>query len=161
MAAVEDAGVRLIGLNFFAGDLFGPDCGVLSIPDRVDQFRANVDVAVGIGERLGVGAFNALYGNRVDDASADEQDELAAENLAIAARAAKRVEGTVLVDPVGGAGGLRPDAIEIDVLLRVSVNQVVIMMAGDCENRSAIELRIVETVHQMDSAGPGSGEANA
>ena len=28
----SDAGVALVGLNFFAGDLAGPDCGVLSIP---------------------------------------------------------------------------------------------------------------------------------
>src|SRR5262249_28173521 len=60
--SVEDAGVRLAGLNFFAGDLFGPDCGVLSIPSRVQQFRDNIDVAIGIGERLGTGAFNALFG---------------------------------------------------------------------------------------------------
>ena len=54
VSAVSDAGVRLVGLNFFAGDLAGPDCGVLSIPDRAVQFRDNVAVAVGIGERLGV-----------------------------------------------------------------------------------------------------------
>ena len=35
VAAVRDAGVQLIGLNFFAGDLAGPDCGVLSIPDSL------------------------------------------------------------------------------------------------------------------------------
>ena len=58
-----------------------PDCGVLSIPGRAAQFRDNIDVAVGIGERLGVAAFNALYGNRVDGVDPDEQDELAAENL--------------------------------------------------------------------------------
>ena len=64
--AVQSAGVSLIGLNFFAGDLAGPDCGVLSVPSRTAEFRDNLDVAVGIGERLGVRAFNALYGNRVD-----------------------------------------------------------------------------------------------
>ena len=69
VSAVQDAGVQLVGLNFFAGDLAGPDCGVLSIPDRVQQFRDNVDVTVGIGERLGVRRFNALFGNRVDGAS--------------------------------------------------------------------------------------------
>ena len=47
--AVRDAGVPLIGLNFFAGDLVGPDCGVLSIPARSAEFRDNIDVAVGIG----------------------------------------------------------------------------------------------------------------
>jgi hydroxypyruvate isomerase len=45
IAAVRDAGVQLIGLNFFAGDLAGPDCGVLSIPARSAEFRDNIDVA--------------------------------------------------------------------------------------------------------------------
>jgi hydroxypyruvate isomerase len=49
MRAIRDAGVRLVGLNFFAGDLTGPDAGVLSIPGRSAQFRDNLDVAVGIG----------------------------------------------------------------------------------------------------------------
>ena len=76
--AIRDTGVRLIGLNFFAGDLAGPDAGVLSIPDRSAQFRDNLDVAVGIGEQLEVTAFNALYGNRVDGVGAEQQDELPA-----------------------------------------------------------------------------------
>ena len=65
-AAIDEAGVALAGLNFFAGDLAGPDCGVLSIPGRSAEFRDNIDVVAGIGERLGVRGFNALYGNRVD-----------------------------------------------------------------------------------------------
>src|SRR5215212_6288210 len=87
IGAVRNAGVRLIGLNFFAGDLAGPDCGVLSIPDRASEFIDNVDVTVGIGERLGARAFNALYGNRVDNASPQEQDQLALEQLTAAAQA--------------------------------------------------------------------------
>src|SRR6476646_10623567 len=102
VAAVRDAGVRLVGLNFFAGDLAGPDCGVLSIPDRVQQFRDNVDVTVGIGERLGVAAFNALFGNRVEGISAQEQDELGRESVAMAAKAADRIGATVLVESVSG-----------------------------------------------------------
>ena len=100
--AIRDAGVRLIGLNFFAGDLAGPDAGVLSIPDRSAQFRDNLDVAVGIGEQLEVTAFNALYGNRVDGVDAAQQDELARDNLGRAADAAARIAATVLVEPVSG-----------------------------------------------------------
>ena len=102
VAAVEDAGVRLAALNFFAGDVAGPDCGVLSIPSRVQQFRDNVDVAVGIGERVGTGAFNALYGNRVEEATPEEQDELATESLVIAAKAADAIGAVVLVEAVSG-----------------------------------------------------------
>jgi hydroxypyruvate isomerase len=81
----------------------GGDRGLVSWPARSAEFRDNIDVTVGIGERLGCTAFNALYGNRVEDSSPEEQDELGAENLALAARAAARVGGTVLVEPVSGA----------------------------------------------------------
>ena len=102
VAAVRDAGVALVGLNFFAGDLAGPDCGVLSIPDRAAEFRDNVDVTVGIGEQLGASGFNALYGNRVEGVDAGEQDELGREQLGLAADAASRIGATVLVESVSG-----------------------------------------------------------
>jgi hydroxypyruvate isomerase len=102
VSAVQDAGVQLVGINFFAGDLAGRDCGVLSIPSRVQQFRDNIDVTVGIGERLGVSGFNALFGNRVDDASPEEQDALGRESIAAAAKAADRIGATVLVESVSG-----------------------------------------------------------
>jgi hydroxypyruvate isomerase len=102
VGAIADAGVALVGLNFFAGDLAGPDCGVLSIPARSREFTDNVDVAVGIGERLGVRGFNALYGNRVDGVPVGQQDELAIVNIAAAAGAAGRIGATVLIEPISG-----------------------------------------------------------
>jgi hydroxypyruvate isomerase len=103
VAAVQDAGVQLAGLNFFAGDMPGGERGLVSWPARSAEFRDNVDATVGVGERLGCQAFNALYGNRVDGVTAEQQDELGAENLALAAQAAARIGGTVLVEPVSGA----------------------------------------------------------
>ena len=102
---ISDAGVQLVGLNFFAGDLRRrATAGVVSCPARSGEFRDNVDVAVGIGERLGCRAFNALYGNRVDGVDRGAQDELATENLALAAkRRGPRSARTVLVEPVSGA----------------------------------------------------------
>jgi hydroxypyruvate isomerase len=102
VAAVRDAGVQLIGLNFFAGDLAGADCGVLSIPARSAEFRDNIAVTMHIGEALGVPAFNALYGNRVSDVTPGQQDDLATENLTLAAKAAAAIGGTILVEPVSG-----------------------------------------------------------
>ncbi|MFD1531524.1 hydroxypyruvate isomerase family protein [Pseudonocardia aurantiaca] len=102
VSAVRDAGVQVVGLNFFAGDLAGPDLGVLSLPKRSGEFRDSLAVAADIGERLGVGAFNALYGNRVEDASPQEQDELATQNLVDAAATVARIGATVLVEPVSG-----------------------------------------------------------
>ncbi|MEW9515327.1 TIM barrel protein [Streptomyces tubercidicus] len=97
--ALNDAGTRLVGLNFYAGQLPGPDRGALSVPDEESaKFRANVPVAVEFARSLGCTSFNALYGNRVEGVDAAEQDRLALENLAFAARAVAEVDGTLLIE---------------------------------------------------------------
>lgn len=103
VAALDDAGVRLTGLNFFAGALPGPDRGVLSHPDRVEEFRANVDVVTRLAERTGTTGFNALYGLRLPGADPAEQDRVALDNTLAAAEAVARIGGTVLVEPISGS----------------------------------------------------------
>ena len=88
--AVRDAGVQLVALNGFAGNMAAGDRGILSWPGRQQEFTDNLDVVMGLGTRLGCRRFNLLYGNRIDGAAAAEQDELAAANLAHAVRAAQR-----------------------------------------------------------------------
>ncbi|WP_327698502.1 TIM barrel protein [Streptomyces sp. NBC_00459] len=98
-AAIEDAGVRLTGLNFYAGQLPGPDRGAVSVPgEESERFRANIEVAAGLAESLGCGALNALYGNRIEGVDPAEQDTLALENLVLAARAANRIGAILLVE---------------------------------------------------------------
>ncbi|MFE0400677.1 MULTISPECIES: TIM barrel protein [Streptomyces] len=97
--AIEDAGVRLTGLNFYAGQLPGPDRGALSVPgEESERFRANVEVAAEFAGSLGCGALNALYGNRVDGVDPAEQDALALENLVLAARAADGIGAILLIE---------------------------------------------------------------
>jgi hydroxypyruvate isomerase len=121
VAAVQDAGVELVGLNFFAGDMAAGDRGLVSWPARAGEFRDNVEATVAIGERLGCRRFNALYGNRLDGVSPAEQDDLATGQLALAAAAAGRVGGVVLVEAVSGAPRypLRTAADAVGVLDRV------------------------------------------
>ena len=102
VAAVQDAGVQLVGLNFFAGDLAGADCGVASVPGRSGQLEDNLEVALDLGGRLGVSAYNALWGNRVEGADPAEQDALGLHTLGLAAAAARRAGATVLVEPISG-----------------------------------------------------------
>jgi len=103
VAAVQDAGVQLTGLNFNAGNMPGGDRGLVSWPARSQDFADNLNVVAAIGERTGCRAFNALYGNRQPGVSAEEQDELGVQNLARAGRAVARIGGTVLLEPVSGA----------------------------------------------------------
>ena len=118
---IRDAGVELAGLNFFAGDMGGGDRGIVSWPGRSKEFRDNVAAAVAIGAELGCTAFNALYGNRVDDATPEQQDDIAVENLSFAARAADAIGAQVLLEPVSGAPRypLTTAADALDVIARV------------------------------------------
>ncbi len=101
--AIQDADVHLVGLNFSAGDMSAGDRGLLSWPQRSAEFGENIEATVDIGTQLGCRAFNALYGNRIDGRTRQEQDELATENLVRAAAAAARIGGTVLVESVSGS----------------------------------------------------------
>jgi len=93
-AAVTDAGVSLVGLNFDAGHMPSGDRGLLSSRATSQRFRDNIDVTVGFAERLGCKVLNALYGNTVEDSDV----ELALENLALATKSAQRIGATVVVE---------------------------------------------------------------
>ncbi|MFG1702526.1 hydroxypyruvate isomerase family protein [Nonomuraea sp. M3C6] len=91
--AVDDAGVRLVGLNFDAGDMAAGERGLLARPDDSARFQANIDVAVRLAGELGCGVLNALYGNEPDT-----DRELAVANLRRAADAAAGIGATVVVE---------------------------------------------------------------
>lgn len=92
--AVTDAGVQLVGLNFDAGHMPSGDRGLLSSRATSQRFRDNIDVTVGLAERLGCTVLNALYGNTGDDSD----PELALENLALAVKSAQRIGATVVIE---------------------------------------------------------------
>jgi hydroxypyruvate isomerase len=167
--AINDAGVQLVGLNFYAGDLAGPDCGVLSIPARSHQFQDNIDVTVGIGAQLGVAGFNALYGNRIDGLSSAQQDELATENLCFAAKAAAGIGATVLIESVSGPKPypLRTAADSIAVIERVRsaghdsmgfLCDLFHLAANGDDLDAAIEKYADDVRHVQIADAPGRGE---
>jgi hydroxypyruvate isomerase len=100
--AVRDAGIQLVALNGFAGDMPAGERGILSWPGRQQEFLDNLDVLLGIGTRLGCRRFNLLYGSRIENAPGGGagQDELALENLTVAARAARRAGAAVMLEPL-------------------------------------------------------------
>jgi len=102
IAALVDAGVSLAGLNFAAGNLAEGHRGWLSQPGRSAAFRDNIEACVGIAQRTGCQVLNALYGNRVDGVPEAEQDELALENLTLAATAAAGAGATVVIEALNG-----------------------------------------------------------
>jgi hydroxypyruvate isomerase len=99
--ALQQSGLRLVGLNVFAGDMAAGERGVLSIPGRERELAASVEVAAEVGAALGCTVFNALYGRRVPDLTVAEQYEHALRTLADTARTLEQV-GTVVLEPLSG-----------------------------------------------------------
>ncbi|PMB97043.1 hydroxypyruvate isomerase family protein [Brevibacterium luteolum] len=168
VAALDEAGVDLRGLNFWAGDMAGGDRGMVSIESARSDFAANVDLAVSIGERTGCTAFNALYGLRQSSESAETQDQVAVENLRLAAEKAAAVGGTVLVEPVSGADGypLTTAADALAVVRRVKeqgVDNIGLLadffhlhVNGD-DVAAVIEAHAADFAHVQIADAPGRG----
>lgn len=174
VAAVQNAGVQLVGLNYWAGDLAGPDCGVLSIPARAHEFRDSVQIATEIGASLGITAFNALYGNRVPGVTPEKQDAVALESLLFATTMAATINATVLIEAVSGPKPypLRTAADAVAVVDKVraaGANNIGFLLdifhlaanAGDDASRNqVVELAIAHTTasHVQLADFPGRGE---
>lgn len=166
VAAIEDAGVQLTGLNFFAGDMPGGDRGLVSWKGRCGEFKDNIDVVVGIGERLGTRAFNALYGNRLDDFTPEAQDELGLKNLVAAAEGVAKIGGTVLLEPVSGtpAYPLKTAQDALDVIARTGQSNIKLLadfyhlaVNGD-DVAAVIEAHAHDFGHIQIADSPGRNE---
>jgi hydroxypyruvate isomerase len=103
VASVKDAGLALIGLNFFAGNMPAGERGLVSWPGREAEFADSVHIAVDIAKRLDCRSFNALYGNRIDGADPSAQDDLALANLELAATEAAKIGARLVIEPLSGA----------------------------------------------------------
>ncbi|GAA1349190.1 hypothetical protein GCM10009636_05670 [Arthrobacter koreensis] len=121
LTAISDAGVRLTGLNFYAGNMPDGERGVLSSPSRSAAFRSSLEATAAIAERTGCRGFNALYGLPEENTVPAAQADCAVENLAAAADAVSSLGGTVLLEPLSGVPGypLRTAADCFAVLERV------------------------------------------
>lgn len=171
VAAVDDTGVQLVGLNLFAGDMPAGERGLLSWPGREQEFRDSLEVALGIAERLGCRIFNALWGNRLDGIDPQVQDDLGVCNLSYAARAARRIGGTIVVEPISTtpAYPLRVAADALAVIDRAGEENVGLLadlyhlaVDGDDVHQVIVDhLDRIAHVQIADAPGrhePGTGE---
>jgi len=100
VAAIADAGVELVSLNFHAGDMAAGERGLVSVPAAAAAFRQNIGACVEIARRTGCRRLNAAYGNRLAGVDPAEQDAVAIENLTLAAQAADAIGASVLVEAI-------------------------------------------------------------
>lgn len=100
VAALADAGVELVSLNFHTGDMAAGERGLVSIPSAAAAFRENITACAELAARTGCTRLNAAYGNRQPGVDPAEQDAVAIENLTLAAKAAAKAGARVLVEAI-------------------------------------------------------------
>lgn len=98
VAAVNDARLQVVLINFDAGDMPGGDRGFVSDPERQHVFRDNVPVALELAQRLRCRRLNALVGHERSPEHREEQLELARENIAWAARRAAQADAQIMIE---------------------------------------------------------------
>src|SRR3954453_987922 len=98
--AVAGAGVEVPLFNFDAGDMAAGDRGLLADPARVEQFRANVPVALDLARRGRGPRVTALVGRARPGGARHEQLALAAGQVRWAADEAARHGIDVMIEPV-------------------------------------------------------------
>lgn len=175
-AAVGDAGVQVVMMNFYAGDMAAGDRGLMADPDRQDEFWSNVPVAISLAGRLGCEQLNALVGGRLEQLSRADQLSLARENLARVARDAHAAGVSVLVEAVNtvdnDAGYLISHTADAVAFIK-SVAAEDVGLLHDLYHMQRMEGNLTATlreysgsirhIHVADSPGrnePGTGEIN-
>ena len=96
--AVADAHLEVVLMNFDGGDLVRGDRGVLADPQRIEEFRANVPVALELARAVGCSRLNALVGRPLPGWTVKEQLDLARPALEAAADAAAEIGAEVLIE---------------------------------------------------------------
>jgi hydroxypyruvate isomerase len=93
-------GLTLVLHNLPAGDWDAGERGIACHPDRVQEFRAGVELAIGYAQALGVGQLNCLAGKApAGVAEADLHSTLVA-NLRFAAQALQAAGLRLLIEPI-------------------------------------------------------------
>jgi hydroxypyruvate isomerase len=98
--ATQDADLEVALFNFDAGNMAAGDRGLAGDPERQQQFRENVPVALDLARSLGCKRMNALAGHEVPGMDRGEQLALARENVRFAAAEAEAAGVTLMVEAV-------------------------------------------------------------
>ena len=174
-AAIKDAGVEVALFNFDAGDMPSGDRGLVSDPDRRQEFRDNVPVALEIARNVGCTRLNALMGLELEEVGIEEQVELAADNVGWAADQAAEHGIQIMIEAVNtfenGPYLLPTTKAAANFVERVGRENV--KLQYDAYHMQRMEGNIVATLRDRidqiahvqvadspDRGEPGSGEMN-
>lgn len=174
-AAVKEAGLQVALFNFDAGDMPAGDRGLLSDPERHQEFRDNVPVALELARSLECPRLNALVGLEIEGVDTAEQLELARESVRWAADQAAEHDIDVMIEAVNtfenGPYLLATTNAAADFVEQVGRENV--KLQYDAYHMQRMEGNVVATLRERigrighiqvadspDRGEPGTGELN-
>ena len=117
LASIDAAGVRLTGLNLWAGDMPAGQRGVAVHRDRHAELAANTRLVAEIAAATGCRQFNLLYGQLAAGQTAGEGRATAGHAFRNAVEVLGPLGGTVLLEPLArGLNGNYPIHTVTDAL---------------------------------------------
>lgn len=173
LRAIDAAGVRLTGMNVFAGDMGAGERGIACLPDRAGELEKSLPPLLRIAEETDCREFNLLHGRLDPGIERSVQEEHAVASYRLAAEAAGGIGGTILVEPLArGLNGTYPLETATDALAlieRVGRAETALLLdtfhlGSNGEDLPAVATREVERIGHVqladspDRGEPGSGE---
>ncbi len=147
VAALEEAGVPVLGVNAPRGDVDRGDRGLAAVPGREAEARQSIDQAVDYADAIGAANIHVLAGT----AEGETALEVFLETLAYACDVAGAKGKTILIEPLneGDAPGyfLRTTGQAADIIGKVGARNLAIMF--DCYHVGRTEGDVIGRLHKV------------
>ncbi|WP_088281087.1 hydroxypyruvate isomerase [Ideonella sp. A 288] len=172
---LDDHGLTLVLHNLPAGDWDAGERGIACHPDRVGEFRAGVDRAIGYAQALGVTRLNCLAGKAPAGVADEVLRRTFVDNLRHAAGALRAAGLTLLIEPINTFDipcfYLHRTAQAAGILAEVGADNALIQydlyhaqrMEGELAATVQRYLPLIGHIQLADNPGrhePGTGEIN-
>ncbi|MGI6853330.1 hydroxypyruvate isomerase [Mesorhizobium sp. 1B3] len=174
-ARLEKNGLTQALFNLPAGDWEGGERGIAVLPDRIEEFRRGIDVAIGYAKALNCGQLNCLAGIAPPDIDRETLEETLVGNLSYAATRLDEAGIRLLVEPINQRDipgfFLTTSRQAMAIMDRVGSDNLFLqydiyhmqVMEGDLARTIEVNLGRIAHIQLADNPGrhePGTGEIN-
>lgn len=172
---LQENNLQLVLHNLPAGNWEAGERGIACHPDRVDEFRKGVDVAITYAKALNVPQLNCLVGIRPANVSAEQAEQILIGNLRYAADKLKAANISLLIEAINTfdiPGFFLSGTQQALGLIRATGSDNIFVqydiyhmqrMEGELINTIKNNLAMIRHIQLADNPGrfePGTGEIN-